>query len=793
MRLLPLLMLLGGCDPGAAAKSRDADQDGYVDGEDCDDGEASVHVGATEVCDGLDNDCNGAVDDAPVNLRVYYADADGDGHADPDAPVYACTAPAGTLVVGDDCDDGRADVHPGAVEVCDAVDQDCDGAVDEDAADVVWWYDDADGDGYGDGATGVRACGPTAGQVADATDCDDTNALVHPTAPESDCTDPVDYNCDGSAARVDADGDGLPACEDCDDGDPAATTPLDWYADADGDGWGDAAAGLSACAAPAGYVAGAGDCDDADGGRHPGAAEVCDPADTDEDCSGLADDADPGVDSASRTGGSLDADGDGFGDPATTVDRCDLPAGYVASAGDCDDTRPDVSPDGSEVCDDAGSDEDCDALVDDADPSVGGGLVWYLDGDGDGYGAGASLVACTSPAGAVASATDCDDADASANPDGVEVCDGQDDDCDGATDEGVTATFWADADGDTWGDPSVTTSACAAPEGYVDNDGDCDDTDALVYPDGKAFCAPTSADTGSVPSTSDTGRSTTTDSGGTDDSGGGFSDSGDTASATAIRFIVVGDTGDGSTAQYEVAAGMETVCASEGCDFVLLVGDNFYPDGVTSTSDPLWTTAFEDPYADLDLQFRAVMGNHDWNHTQDTMYLDAQVDYSAVSAKWSMPADYFTFVEGDVTFYGIDTWLISEGAGADQEAWLPGERAASTTTWNLIYGHHPYISNGPHGNADPPLQDFVDTYVCGQYDVYFCGHDHNLQWLEETCGTTFMVSGAGHSTYGLYTTNAAAFQVQSLGFLWVEIDGNRFTGVFYDQDGVELYRGTITK
>jgi len=137
--------------------------------------------------------------------------------------------------------------------------------------------------------------------------------------------------------------------------------------------------------------------------------------------------------------------------------------------------------------------------------------------------------------------------------------------------------------------------------------------------------------------------------------------------------------------------------------------------------------------------------------------------------------------------------VIDTGGGAAQEAWLPAERAASTSTWNILFGHHPYVSNGPHGNAAGAVETFFDDHVCGEFDVYFAGHDHNLQWLEDPCGIEPIVSGGGHSSYALIGTNATWFEAASTGFVWVEIDGRDLTGVFYDKDGVELFRRTITK
>jgi hypothetical protein len=111
--------------------------------------------------------------------------------------------------------------------------------------------------------------------------------------------------------------------------------------------------------------------------------------------------------------------------------------------------------------------------------------TWYADNDGDGFGdAGVTTILDSLPMGFVGNDTDCDDNDMSAYPGAAEACDGVDNNCDGSIDENVGLTFYADADGDTYGDATVTTVACSAPSGFVGNNSDCNDTDASVNPMG---------------------------------------------------------------------------------------------------------------------------------------------------------------------------------------------------------------------------------------------------------------------------------------------------------------------
>jgi len=430
--------------------------DGYVTtADDCDDTDVGRFPDAPERCDGADDDCDGDVDEDAEGTRTWYADTDGDGFGDPGDVLVSCEEQPDRVVDGTDCDDARSAVNPAATEVCNGTDDDCDGAVDEaDAADAPTWYVDVDGDGWGTVDAVEAACDAPTGYAAYDGDCDDTDTRFNPGADESDCADPADYNCDGSVAYADADGDGHPACEECDDGDAAvnpaavevcngtdddcdgtvdeadATDASTWYADGDADGYGDAGATSIACDAPAGSVADATDCDDGDAAVSPGALESC---------NGVDDDCDTEVDEDSAVDADAwyaDADGDGYGDAAAGTTACDAPSGHVADATDCDDARRLTHPGATEYCNT--TDDDCDGVVDDGAADA---LTWWADGDADGYGdAGASTVDCSAPLGYVRDDDDCDDADAAVNPAATEVCNSVDDDCDGTVD-GVSTTY----------------------------------------------------------------------------------------------------------------------------------------------------------------------------------------------------------------------------------------------------------------------------------------------------------------------------------------------------------------
>lgn len=156
---------------------------------DCDDGNSDIHPAATEVCDVVDNDCDTQVDE-DVTLTAYM-DADGDNYGDPNTYEEACTIDTGFSADSTDCDDGAATINPSAAEVCDGVDNNCDGTVDEGFSQT--WYQDADGDGYGDAAISMEGCLDVGGYVANNTDCDDSDVTVYPDAEELE--DGIDNDC----------------------------------------------------------------------------------------------------------------------------------------------------------------------------------------------------------------------------------------------------------------------------------------------------------------------------------------------------------------------------------------------------------------------------------------------------------------------------------------------------------------------------------------------------------------------------------------------------------------------
>jgi hypothetical protein len=409
-------------------------------GDDCDDGSAATFPGAVDVPDdGVDQDCTGA------DTITCFADVDGDGfgRAVPiPAPDGTCDLVQGESSTGDDCDDTRVAIFPGAAETTDdGIDQDCNGA------DTITCVVDADADGFGtDLGTSVLApdgsCDAADGEASSSDDCDDADPFSFPGAAEIP-GDGVDQDCSGADST------------DC-------------FRDVDGDGFGGTAtvpAGDGDCADP-GESPVSTDCDDGDAGIYPGAPEVVDDG-VDDDCDG-----------ADTITCFVDADGDGFGAGLTVLagdGTCDPAQGESASDDDCDDASASRFPGAAEVVDD-GVDQNCNG----ADS-----VTCFADGDGDGFGGSTAVVAadgsCDAAQGEAPAADDCNDADPARYPEAPEVPgDGVDQDCDGFD----SRDCFLDADADGFGGAGRVTSADAdcSDTGEASASSDCDDGDPSAFP-----------------------------------------------------------------------------------------------------------------------------------------------------------------------------------------------------------------------------------------------------------------------------------------------------------------------
>jgi hypothetical protein len=450
--------------------------------------------------DGFDitSDC----DDENESLgaeRKWYVDKDEDGYGDPDDMTRQCTRPAGFVLNSDDCDDTDAFISPSAGEVCDGLDNDCNGVTDDDLPQIPV-YEDADGDGFGAAQDDPEtACEVGPGQVENGDDCDDSDPTWLSAAPLELFYNGIDDNCDSADLDGDKDGDGFWAEDyaervtmnggepmvvdpgqagDCDDAD-AAINPdaLEVYYDGvdsdcdkrddfdqDRDGYAHAEHGGE-------------DCNDFVDTVHPGAEEDCS-TDHDDDCNGslTARDA-PGCRFYFE-----DSDDDGYGNPLFSQCWCLPEYPYTAETGDdCNDFASYVHPD---ACDSAydGIDANCE---DDDD----------FDQDRDGYRAEGYEDRVTEhvvgggaiPGTGLLLDGDCDDSNPLINPAATETClSGDDEDCDGsdnAEDVEGCEIFYGDFDGDGYGDALDSACWCGPSDTHPALLGDdCDDADPLFNP-----------------------------------------------------------------------------------------------------------------------------------------------------------------------------------------------------------------------------------------------------------------------------------------------------------------------
>jgi hypothetical protein len=267
---------------------------------DCDNSSAAINPSLAEICDGIDQNCNGLIDDG-IPKQNYYRDADGDGFGDLNVntdpnnlnPRLDCVAPNGFVSNNGDCNDANASIHPNVSDPCNGINEDCDAQTDEDGGGPTF-FADVDNDGFGDPTVAQSACTRPIGFVENANDCDDKNAQINPNTL--------------------------------------------WYADPDTDGYG-AGLGFQTCNPGAGWARQNGDCDNSSAAIRPGLAEICDGID--QNCDGQRDEG------IAQLTYYQDVDGDGLGSsvvsqnsaaPSPVLD-CAQRVGYVTNNQDCDDNN----------------------------------------------------------------------------------------------------------------------------------------------------------------------------------------------------------------------------------------------------------------------------------------------------------------------------------------------------------------------------------------------------------------------------------------------------------------------
>lgn len=411
--------------------------------EDCDDDNNTIFPGAEELCDGHYNNC--ILGSQDINdLPVEESDQDNDGFVICPNIEPEWNPMDSTIIGGGDCNDLDSEINPNAVDNCDSVDNNCSGD-ESDAINKPTFYNDADGDGYGDNSNSIESCEQPSSYVIDNTDCNDNNSLINPDLSEI---------CDGLD-------------NDCINGIDDGLNFDDYYIDADADGYGDTlATPVNICEQPSGYVLDNTDCDDLNPQIYPAANEVCDGYFNNCIASSQS--------SFSLPQNEIDADNDGY----VTCEPMDIlnwgnVNGSIIGGDDCADNDPMIFPGQTEVCD--GVDNNCNTLTDEGIPTTD----YFSDTDSDGYGDPTTLFSsCYQPSNMVTNATDCDDTNPSVFPNAVELCDGYFNDCSNGNWAPLSLPL---AEANVDGDGYVYCELDIPPQdwgsGIINGGGDCDDND----------------------------------------------------------------------------------------------------------------------------------------------------------------------------------------------------------------------------------------------------------------------------------------------------------------------------
>jgi tartrate-resistant acid phosphatase type 5 len=269
---------------------------------------------------------------------------------------------------------------------------------------------------------------------------------------------------------------------------------------------------------------------------------------------------------------------------------------------------------------------------------------------------------------------------------------------------------------------------------------------------------------------------------------------------TYQRFLVIGDMGTGRSDQRNVAASMAKRAAREPVSFILTVGDNIYPAGVESVDDSQWRTKFEDVYSQeaLQIPFYATLGNHDYRRN-----VQAQIDYTKRSTRWTMPARYYTFTKkldagAQVEFFAIDTTPIAkqQASVAGQLAWLDSALAKSQARWKIVFGHHPLYSHSRHGGSETMITALEGLFVKHKIDLYLAGHDHALEMLKPVKGVHYVISGGAggpDKAYGIDWTEESFYAATGEGFVACRLSRDELVIEFIRTEGRTQYAHTLTK
>jgi acid phosphatase len=245
--------------------------------------------------------------------------------------------------------------------------------------------------------------------------------------------------------------------------------------------------------------------------------------------------------------------------------------------------------------------------------------------------------------------------------------------------------------------------------------------------------------------------------------------------------------------------------------FVISVGDNFYDDGVTSTTDDHWQKSFGNVYTAPSLQvpWYAILGNHDYHAN-----CDAQIAYSKISSRWRMPARHYLqshALDANTTadFFYLDTTpmikmyyrhdfeekirenVITQDV-PKQLAWFKSALANSKAQWKVVFAHHPVYSGGEHGDQPEIIEAVLPLLYEFNVHAYFNGHDHDLQHLKAGDVNLFC-TGAGSSVRPTKEIEYTKFAESRSGFTSVSLGPEKMDIGMVDYEGNVLYSTSVRR
>lgn len=244
-----------------------------------------------------------------------------------------------------------------------------------------------------------------------------------------------------------------------------------------------------------------------------------------------------------------------------------------------------------------------------------------------------------------------------------------------------------------------------------------------------------------------------------------------------LRIAVIGDVGDGTDA---IAKAVARVHATAPLDAIILTGDNFYPCGVKSATDPKWSVIA--PLVALHLPIYPVLGNHDYCGN-----VAAQIG----AKQWTMPAKEYALRNPIADFAMLDTDPYVTGRSRDAEKSVVRFLDHSTAKWRIAVGHHLIVSSGWHGyfrRAERRrMQRILPLLRREKVDLYVCGHDHHLELIAGK--PRMLISGAGsHPVPALALRPKTLYPAtihRAFGFAVLALDAKSMTIRFYDGEGRE--------